>query len=295
MYRVLPCVAVLSLALIAGCGGSGGTTTTDGKGVSAASKSSDSTNGDQNSTDADNPEVKIENAIADCMKQQGFTYVPFAQVYESPDSPRFRYAYASSLLEPEDKVRQWRKKYGFGTVAAVLFPNDTQVAPPKERVNPNNAITAALDPAQLKAYYKALLGSEAKGGGLEAKDVPKRIKKHDNDVAAFKKSCTGKHVVDDSAGGGNPAKTPANHRLVVKFKNDPAVESATDEYGSCMKGRGHKISDLNSSPLSISSAAMNDGAGSVLEPADTEASESSTKPTQRDLDKEVKVALDDLE
>jgi hypothetical protein len=180
-------------------------------------------------------------------------------------------------------------------VAAVLFPNDTQVAPPKERVNPNKAITEALDPARLNAYNKALLGSEAKGGDLEAKDVPKRIKQHNKDQAAFKKSCTGKHAVDDSAGGGNPAKTPANHRLVVKFKNDPAVESATEKYGTCMKGRGHKISDLNSSPFSISSAARNDGAGSGLEPVDEESAGGSTKPTQRDLDKEVKVALDDLE
>jgi hypothetical protein len=297
MYRVLPCVAVLSLALIAGCGGSdgGGTTTTTGKELSAANESNGSTSGDQSSTDADNPEVKAENAIADCMKQQGFKYVPFVEEYESSDSPRFRYAYASSLLEPEDKVRQWRKKYGFGLAAAVLFPNDSQVAPPKERVNPNKAITEALDPARLKAYNKALLGSEVKAGDLEAKDVPAQVKKHDKDVADYKKSCSGKQSVDDSAGQGNPAKTAANHRLVVKFKNDPAVESATEKYGTCMKGRGHKIAGLNSTPSSISEAAKNDGKGSGPQPVGEESAESYTKPTQRDLDKEVKVAPDDLE
>jgi hypothetical protein len=287
MYRVLPCVAVLAVALISGCGGSAG-----GGATTAAGDKPPATGNDAKAGAGDDPEVKRENEVADCMKKEGFTYIPHPDVSASAETPKRRYAQASSLLQPDGEVRKWRQKYGFGLAAAKLFPNDPQVAEPERTTNPNNAVVAALDPPRRKAYNKALFGAEGKDDVPEAKTGNAPSKGAEAQVKAYEKSCFGRTTVNTEKV--SSATKAADHRVEVKFTNDPAVTSATEKYGSCMKERGHKIRSLSSDPFELTQAGSDS-----LRPirADKKAiiRELNRKPTEQDLAKEVKVAVDDVE
>jgi hypothetical protein len=289
MYRILSGVAVLSVALISGCGGSDGTHTTgpvsEKRPVAEASTGTGA--GPKTVELSDNPEVKRENEIADCMKKEGFTYIPHPFASAGEDNPQSRYVNPTSLLQPDAEVRKWRQKYGFGTVASELYPNDPQVARPKQSADPNEAIVAELDPARRKAYNKALFGSPTEGG-LENKTGGASSKTNKNAERDYLASCYGRHFESRTE-----VKTDPNtdhHRLVVKFKNDPTVEAATDKFGSCIKDRGYTIKHLSSSPYSLAGAVHL----SFVKQFSSKA-QAGSKPTRGDLSAEVKASLDDLD
>ena len=225
MHRAFPCIAVLSVALITGCGSAGSDGTPP---VTAAS--ADTAAADQPLAE----DVTAENQIADCMKKEGFQYLPHPQVYSSGET--FDFAGSASLVKPDDVVRKWRQKYGFGVAAQVVYPNDPQVKVREFAKNPNQAIVDALDPAQRKAYYLALQGGEPpkaltkKGDVLSAEQLQKA-----------RNSCQGKaDAVREAAFKAKQAPSKAaDHQLWVRYQNDTALQAAAQKYANCLKGRGY--------------------------------------------------------
>lgn len=295
MYRVLPCVAVLSVALIAGCGSSG----SDGEAASSAVAGTSTTTDDAEAK-ADNGQVSTENQIADCMKQQGFTYIPRPVVSATAGkkalvttSESSEFTGTRSFLQPDDKLRPWREKYGFmDALAEAAYPNDPQLKATRKTSkasnDPNQAIVAALDPAQRAAYNIALMG-DAKAHVYDPKEGKStaRQQKYDD-------SCQGKvdAALAEAAEAENSSKEAAKaaddaKKIKARYKSDPKVADAADEYANCLKERGYPA--RGSDPLQFQDD-LSEKFGGANEAADYSVSEAKAK-----LETEIKVALADLE
>jgi hypothetical protein len=92
--------------------------------------------------------LQVENLIADCMADRGFTYVPVP--IEQRRAGPFDEAYA---LDPAD----FAARYGYG--ATTLTAAEEDVVP-----DPNQEIADGLPPAEQEDYHRALWGE---GGSLE--------------------------------------------------------------------------------------------------------------------------------
>jgi hypothetical protein len=282
-YRNLSCVAVLSAVLISGCGAAS-TPSSDGSVRSSATNGSGS--GPNTPTTAEQIEIDAQNQIADCMKQEGFTYVPQPELGESV--PAHSYVGIGSWALPHDEVRQWRAKYGFGNFSQWVYPNDPQVQTKDSNAkrDSNEAIVQGLDSARRKAYNKALMG-DVKGTGYDPKEG-----KNAKAEAAQANSCWGKAEARSTAARSklepSKQKQATDRRTWVKFTNDPAVDTAGDAYADCLKQKGYKISRPDpqtlESTLSQFVPDLPDG-DATLTPAEA-------KPK---LAQEIKVALDDAD
>ncbi|MEW9533521.1 hypothetical protein [Microbispora sp. NPDC049125] len=100
------------------------------------------------------PTRAIETARADCMRQRGFTYIPYvppARVVTEEESRRDRGEHAA--------LRAFRARYGYGAYALYVYPQrfgNPMVKPARPGpVDPNLSIQSALSPTQLTAYRTA--------------------------------------------------------------------------------------------------------------------------------------------
>jgi hypothetical protein len=97
-----------------------------------------------------------EQLIADCMRAEGFEYVPYVVDPSDWDQP-FEDAYA---LPPAEFTARYG--YGISTIRADIDrPED-----------PNEAIREAMSPAELEAYWVAMHGDGAGGYELSAGESP---------------------------------------------------------------------------------------------------------------------------
>lgn len=143
--------AVSLLPLLAACGsGSHSHSATGGKTTAGSSGQLD-VPADAN---ADlRKQYLLENAIAACMKKQGFTYTPVA-----PEDPA-----ASWATDGADYAltKKYRQKYGFGIFSGIVYPNDASApgsagARKDSGKTPNAAYVETLTPDQKTSYNKAL-------------------------------------------------------------------------------------------------------------------------------------------
>jgi hypothetical protein len=289
MYRAIPVAAVLTITLIAGCGSSD-----SAKDGSPSAGAGDDRSATKQNASAGKSELEMENRIADCMKKEGFTYIPRPSLSRerATDTPQMKYGTPRSILLPDAEVRAWRQKYGFGIIAGMVYPNDPQVASrsPQKQANPNNAIVEGLDPARRRAYNKALTGSPDQSLP-EIKGDTKPTKQQGQQIKDFDASCTGTFGVTDSVDGAPPAsaeKKEAARRLMAKFTNDPAVIKAAEKFGTCMKKRGYTLDSIGIDPWQVAGAAHNDEAG-------YERATKSTSAAKRELVKETEKAVADVD
>ncbi|MFJ8754347.1 hypothetical protein ACIREO_34225 [Streptomyces sp. NPDC102441] len=168
------------LPLLAACGGSSdkadaSSTSAAGSGSNAANSTTKNADGAVQLTvpDGVDDETKKqyiqENAIAACMKKQGFTYTPHARSVSSSESYFGGEDYALA--------KKSRQKYGFGNYSAAVYPGDSD-APfadvPGRRagkdLDPVDEDEKGLTAAQQKAYSEALAGPPAKTKAEEKLD-----------------------------------------------------------------------------------------------------------------------------
>lgn len=296
----LAVVSVSTALLLTACGGgdstSASTSPSDGASTSAGSAGAGADAAGRAPAAAEGPrtldaDVAYENQIADCMKQQGFTYVPHPFVTPPADDPVSVNAGPASLLQPESDVRRWRQKYGFGIAARLVYPDDPQVAVPAQPPDPNKAIVAGLDPAQQAAYNVALVGTESPDGfagskaGEKAVAVPPQV----TDSCQGKAQQVRDRAVAAQAGDGqDPQKKAAAHQTVVRFENDPAVVAAAKTYASCLQTRGYRLDTTTPGQIENALSMRTDLGG---DPAPGAASAAA----QQELAQEIRRALDDLD
>jgi hypothetical protein len=275
---ILPLTA-LGLLLLAGCGGGpAADAAAQGSGVSATGSSGKAI---QSKLDAQRQE--LENLTADCMKKQGFQYVPHALLMQNDDQVT-RYGGPTSLLQPADEVRAFRQKYGFGAYARLVFPNDPAVALPvmDPGQNPNNAIRNALDPARQQAYDLALHGSDDDGSKTDGKKT----------AGNSSQGCAGDAAQKVFGNGGqdNTAQKAAAQRAYTEYQTDPAVVAAAQNYADCLRGQGYKVTSTQ--PGTIETSLFNSAVDTVakLSPGSVDGA-----AAKSGLAAEIKAALADLD
>src|SRR5262249_55865193 len=139
-------------------------------------------------------------------------------------------------LVPYDQLRTFRSKYGFGYLYAQdVYPNDPNIVPknPPDRVNPNNAIRAALSPAQQEAYDNAYDGGAARK--MQATGTKKGIKTGGCSASVANKV----YPPNQSSAADDAAASARATQAEQAFTTDPTVVSDAQSYGTCLRQKGY--------------------------------------------------------
>ena len=162
-------------------------------------------------------QIRAESLIRDCMKAQGFDYVPV-------DAGALRAAYTGQAdLSPED----FNKQFGYGITT--LFTQQRQTA-----VGPNEQIRAALSPADQAAYDLALRGDQG-GSFFQATDS--------GDFSQLG-GCT-KSATEDAFGGAALLTSiqAALDELDQRVANDSRMVKAVAAWSTCMHEQGFDLAE----------------------------------------------------
>jgi hypothetical protein len=294
----IPGLALVAL-MLSGCSGSEGQSSAAQKdGANSMATAPGKADG-SGAVAADPIEVAYQNEIADCMRRQGFRYVPNPQSPDSGyDGNQPEYVGPQSLLKPDDVVRKWRQKYGFGAWSRIVYPNDPALRGPAEAPSPNEAVVKALEPAQREAYYLALYGSTTDSGGYDPKTMSGKA--GDKLKKAADNSCQSKaaeHRETKMSTQKEPtrrhsaAENSAAQELEVKYRNDPAVAKASKKYADCFRERGYKMPLGNA----VNFGLFIHGAGGITTTYAVVREDASTTQAKTELLAEIKEAVDDVD
>ncbi|MEU9184681.1 hypothetical protein AB0D14_08955 [Streptomyces sp. NPDC048484] len=234
---LIAALAVSMLPALAACGGS----SDDGKdGGSAAGSSTKTVNGATQlnvpeGTDAETKKLYImENGIAACMKKQGFAYTPHvgSGATDSAAGSGDGQDYAAEKKE--------RQKYGFGTYAATVYPDDTN-APGSNAggkiegkvVTPPDDDQKGMTPAQLTAYEVALNGPPAKTKA-EEKDGGCYLVGHTKAYGPPLSAAAEKKAQN--------ARNEENRTNGLALNGDAQLIQLAQKFASCLKAQGIPVS-----------------------------------------------------
>ncbi|MEU1390269.1 MULTISPECIES: hypothetical protein [unclassified Nonomuraea] len=259
----------LSAAVLCGCGG-------------AAEPAVTADSARPSPTAAKDRKHQFEAAKADCMKQKGFTYVPYVQPEDKSEEVRKRDS------GDYQAMRKYRARYGFGVFAAMVYPKELEGAGSDLPVaDPNIKIQGQLSAAQLGAYGK---GKDACLVTVGKEVLGLTVKSY---ADYYKQLAKAHRTAKESALNGDPE----------------LVELATS-MAACLKGKGYAVSDTKPRAMSnsgedvftsemdkigrkqkpgLSVSSAKDTSGEIWVPTLTPAQ---AKPY---LNREIKAALDDLE
>ncbi|WP_340377949.1 hypothetical protein U5640_24830 [Streptomyces sp. SS7] len=287
------------LPLLAACGGGGespssssagdGSTSASGGKASAGSGSSGQLDIPADAGAELKKQYLVENAIATCMRKQGFTY--------TPDPPEdFRTGWATDGAD-YGLTKKFRQKYGFGYTAVAVYPDDPQVS--RKAANEPSANAKYLDtltPAQKTAYEKALGGPPDPKVGQ--KDWTGCMGTADKEVYG------GESVEDRSA-----ASSSQNQANAQALNGDRELVGLAQSYASCLRKDGIPVTTTQPTGIGEmvklqAAAAAPAGAGgavSVEAGADGKLPESRPSPQTMSkaealplLTKEIELAMKDL-
>ncbi|MGN9843103.1 hypothetical protein ACTMTI_33770 [Nonomuraea sp. H19] len=231
---------------------------------------------------------QYEAAKADCMKQKGFKYVAYVQP-KPPDNEESRKRAGGDY----QAMRKFREKYGFGIFAVHVYPKEMgnpTVKPDDPEADPNWKITSELSEAQMQAYRKAMDTCSATAAeqvlGLKLKSQMDLYTQH------------------------GLAVTRAVKNVV---NGDPKLVELAADMATCLKGKGHAVSDTTPDAMSDRGQKMfrdqedklgreqRDDVPDVAPPVKegelpmTYAPTLTPEQAKPYLDKEIKAALDDLD
>jgi hypothetical protein len=223
--RPLLAIALLGAALaLGGCGGSdsnsSGGTTGGATASSSASGQSGGTVEDQLGFDEAGilaRQSRVEAAIAQCMKNEGFDYIPI-----DPFAQRAALV-GSSRLSDTDFLKQFG--YGISTLWGRGNPQS----------DPNQRLRATLGPADRKAYDRALWGENTGATFTEAVDSG-----HFDRLGG----CTLKAT--EAVFGGAQVLTQLQGKLDElddRILEDRRMVKAVEKWSSCMAAAGYRYED----------------------------------------------------
>lgn len=193
----------------------------------------------------------VEEAVATCMREQGFTYVPndpFVAGGERGDDPD-----APWRLPPGEFAARYG--YGITTMDAMADATGGRADLPED---PNRAIIEAMSPAERQAYYEALWGPGVQvfdEGGIGAVAITigddEGTSRADT-LAGLQESCHNRAAVevfgaplfrpaapDDSDDDLSADLMREMATLGQRVERDPRVRAAADLWSSCMADAGH--------------------------------------------------------
>jgi hypothetical protein len=160
---------------------------------------------------------RVENVIRDCMKAQGFDYVPVDPVAQRAA------LFGSSRLNDQDFARQFG--YGISTLWGHF----------KATADPNQRLRLTMSPADRRAYDFAIGGDNP--GGTFASAV---------DTGDFSKlgGCT-KQATEKVFGGAQVLSQLSSKldQLEERISQDQRMVRATEKWSSCMSGAGYQYDE----------------------------------------------------
>ncbi|MFD3308135.1 hypothetical protein [Streptomyces sp. NPDC058694] len=237
---LIAALAVGMLPVLVACGAGSGAKDGQNSGSSAVDGGTESVAGAERlsipegvSAEARKEYIR-ENAIAACMKEQGFTYTPHASAKPPVDT--------NTDGDGEDyaSAKKYRQKYGFGTYAAAAHPDDPDVpfsnAGGKvggKVLDPVDDDTKGLTPAQMKAYEAALYGPPARTKA-EEKDAGCTL---EGNTAAY-----GPPLSAEEEKRKQNARTEANLQNGLVLNGDAQLVRLAKEYAACLKAEGIAVS-----------------------------------------------------
>lgn len=185
--------------------------------------------------DASRTGMPIEEAIAACMKAQGFEYVPV-----DPDAvPRWQTDESSQGAW----TREYVEEYGYGLVDGVLHPGELVN---RDWVDPNAAILDALSEEARAAYLSTLEGRAADpvpvGEPAEVLGWAERGCRGAAEHEVLSASPTDQLVLD--------AAQEAADLAAERALADPATRSATIAWAQCLDDAGFPGYDAVTDPRS---------------------------------------------
>ena len=197
---------VCALAGLAGCGGDKADATKDEGSLE-----------EQVGLDDDGIRVRqtsAENLIRDCMKAQGFDYVPVDPAAQQ----------AALVGAPGMSKDDFEKQYGYGITT--LYEQRRQLAV----AGPNKALRDSLGEADRKAYDKALYGDDPTATFADALDSGDYSR-----LGGCIKTATGQVF-----GGADVLSSLAEklEQLDEKMRADPRMVKAVQQWSACMRDAG---------------------------------------------------------
>ena len=191
-------------------------------------------------------EQKRQDAVAECMRAQGWTYTPYVRDFS-----------AISFQQPGYDLtrKEYVEKYGFGiATSAEESSGPVQRDGPKPEDDPNFVYQQTLSPSDAEAYNKALYGAGI--GGPGAGETSSASGDSSGDVSnatastvvmtAENSGCQGTAMQAANGGANNPADKAFvddfQKRLSTmyeKVQSDPRVVAAGRTYATCMAGKGY--------------------------------------------------------
>jgi len=219
--------AAMALAACGGGGGGGGGSSSSASGGSAAGASASSAPSGSGATVEDQlgfdeagilaRESRVEAAIAQCMKNEGFEYIPI-----DPLAQRAALV-GSSRLSDQDFLRQ----FGYGI--STLWGRGTNTGDPNERLR------ASLGAADRRAYDRTLWGENTGATFEEAVDSG-----HFDRLGG----CTLKAT--EQVFGGAQVLTQLQNKLDQlddRIAEDPRMVKALERWSTCMADAGYRYED----------------------------------------------------
>jgi hypothetical protein len=215
-------------------------------------------------------EQKRQDAVAECMRAQGWTYTPYVQDFST----------VSFQPPGYDLTRkEYVEKYGFGIATSAEESNNqsTQTGP-KPEDNPNFVYQQTLSPSDSEAYNKALYGSGINGPG-SPDETGNASGDSSGDVSnatastvvmtAENSGCQGAAMQAMNGGANNPADKAFVEdfqkrlsTLFEKVQSDARVVAANRAYATCMAGKGYPEIDKPDTAQQKVSEKMNAAMGS---------------------------------
>ncbi|MER5424434.1 hypothetical protein [Streptosporangium roseum] len=252
--------AALSLAVLAGCGSQSA--------PQSASGPAAATPGPSSGTPDDR---RIQQIKADCMKQKGFSYIPFVA------PPQKQTELERKVAEGDyEATRELRAKYGFQVFAAHVYPDDTAsgaLVLEAFVTDPNEGIRRALNRTQAEVHREA------------------------EDVCFIK-------AVKEVLHKDTPSRLDYLKQRVTKTRQirereldgDPGLVELAMSFGDCLKAKGYPVPSLKPTALAVRGMDAFREEEGKLGPDDSGSVPDLTPAQARPyLTREIKAALDDLE
>lgn len=284
---LIAAMAVAVLPLVTGCGGSDDKAAPDARSATADGTPAADGSGQLAVPDGTSDEVRktyvMENALAACMKKQGFTYTPHV-VTPSTDDPL-------AGMDGEDYAvsKKFRQKYGFGTYAAGAYPDDPKAPFSNaggrvggKTVPAGDDDEKGMTPAQLKAYDAALNGVPPKTTDKAVLDKPRGCTAEAR-VKAYGPEQSAAEAKKEQAG-----REQQNRTNGLALNGDTQLVQLAQQYATCLRGQGIPVSTTQ--PTGMSTMVRLDLTAKL--PEQHQLTREAALPL---LTKDIDVALKDLE
>lgn len=194
------------------------------------------------SADANAQQRAIEEAVAVCMREEGWEYIPVE--YPGMDEGVVEYS-------EEDELERINRE-GMGVVYWTLHNDSDDPAYTddfSEWVDPNQEYVESLTEAEMTAYYESLYGTEEEQEALSTVEVDEETGEEYTIMTGAGAGCQGDAYREIA--GDDPTQDPAFwdaaqpffDEMYERLEADPRVAESNKKWAACMKEAGYDYKD----------------------------------------------------